>query len=139
MSTDSQSTEGAVTPVCSSTVSDKDVIVTNSSSFGVIAKNMLKKNPTTKTGWYRPINKVSSAKTYNTHTGNMCALHLFVRKGCRTLLNFTINGPGVDLLLVRSIISFLRSSRRLSAIFSIRPRLLWCGRRKLRFPIGCEC
>lgn len=61
MSTDSQSTEGAVTPVCSSTVSDRDVIVTNSSSFGVIAKNMLKKNQQQqqqkKTGWYRPINK----------------------------------------------------------------------------------
>lgn len=48
MSTDSQSTEGAVTPVCSSTVSDRDVIVTNSSSFGVIAKNMLKKKPNNK-------------------------------------------------------------------------------------------
>lgn len=48
MSSDSQSTEGAATPIGSSTVSDRDVIVTNSISFGVIAKNMLKTTTTTK-------------------------------------------------------------------------------------------
>lgn len=32
MSTDSQSTERAATPICSSTVSDRDVIVTNNNN-----------------------------------------------------------------------------------------------------------